>query len=142
MASLGMHCLLELYRCPAELLDDATHVERVLRRAAERAEATWLGKVSHRFEPHGVTALGLLAESHIAVHTWPERGYAAADVFTCGERAMPERACRHLAEGLRAGHHEIRRVDRGDAEALDRPGAAGERPHRAPEERAAWPAQG
>ena len=50
-------------------------------------------KIHHRFEPQGVTGLALLAESHISIHTWPESGYAAVDVFTCGDHTMPENAC-------------------------------------------------
>ncbi|MEB3296960.1 MAG: adenosylmethionine decarboxylase, partial [Cyanobacteriota bacterium] len=51
--------------------------------------------------------LALLAESHISIHTWPESGYAAVDVFTCGDHTMPERACQVLAEELRAGSHKL-----------------------------------
>lgn len=112
MAHVGVHCLVELYGCPLELLDDQRFIERTLRDAAERAGATWLGDVSHRFEPQGVTALGLLAESHITVHTWPEIGYAAADCFTCGDQAVAEDACRHLARELRADRTTIVRIPR------------------------------
>ena len=71
-----------------------------------------------------MTALGLLAESHISVHTWPELRYAAADVFSCGEHARPELACAYLAEALQAGHHEIRRVARGEQVSTRRPARA------------------
>jgi S-adenosylmethionine decarboxylase len=54
-----------------------------------------------------VTGLALLAESHISIHTWPESGYAAVDVFTCGDHTMPERACQVLWEELGAGHHKL-----------------------------------
>lgn len=124
MPPLGSHCLLELYGCPPALLDDEQAVLAALREAARRAEATLLGEVSHRFHPHGVTALGLLAESHIAIHTWPEAGYAACDVLTCGERARPELACRHLAEAMQATRHALKRVVRGqDAPGLPSDGS-------------------
>ena len=112
MASVGMHCLLELYGCPVELLDDPDYLTRTLRDAAEGAGATWLDQCCHRFEPCGVTALGLLAESHISIHTWPEIGYAAVDVFTCGDKAVPEQACRHLVEHLRAERHTLASLPR------------------------------
>lgn len=112
MAQVGVHCLLELHGCPLELLDDQRFVQRTLRLAAEHAGATWLGQASHRFKPQGVTAMGLLAESHITVHTWPERGYAAADCFTCGDHAIAEDACRFLARELRAEHTSLVRVPR------------------------------
>ena len=59
------------------------------------------------FEPQGVTGLALLAESHISIHTWPESGYAAVDVFTCGDHTMPERACEVLAVELGASDHKL-----------------------------------
>lgn len=113
MASVGSHCILELHGCPPTLLDDKDAILDAIRRAAKLAKSTLLNEVAHRFEPQGVTALGLLAESHISVHTWPEIGYAACDVFTCGEEAEPEQACQHLVEALEADRYELRRVPRG-----------------------------
>lgn len=75
--------------------------------------ATLLHEVSHSFHPQGVTALGLIAESHVAIHTWPEFGYAAVDVFTCGEKASAERACLFLVEALQAGRHSMVKLSRG-----------------------------
>lgn len=113
MSSIGTHCLLEVYGCSPHLLDDSEYIVSALRNAAEHAGATWLDCASHRFHPQGVTAVGLLSESHISIHTWPEAGFAAADVFTCGDRAMPERACEWLIEALAPERHVIRRLDRG-----------------------------
>ncbi|MEL6330701.1 MAG: adenosylmethionine decarboxylase [Planctomycetota bacterium] len=112
MASVGIHCLLEIYGCPKDLLDDQAAIAKTLRDAADHAGATWLGEVNHKFQPCGVTALGLLAESHISIHTWPEIGYAAVDVFTCGDHAIPEKACKYLVEHLRAERHTIARIPR------------------------------
>src|SRR5690606_21002118 len=100
---------LELYECPPTRLDDPEAVVAALRSAATSAGATMLSHVVHRFTPHGVTALGLLAESHISIHTWPERGYVACDVFTCGDRTDPERA-----RAWGAARHWLRYVARGD----------------------------
>lgn len=113
ITALGRHCLVELYDCPRELLDDAEHVLAGVRQAAQRANATILGERVHRFEPHGVTAIALLAESHISVHTWPEHCYAAVDVFTCGTQTDPVAAGMHLVAALRAERHELRLVERG-----------------------------
>ncbi|HED53729.1 MAG TPA: adenosylmethionine decarboxylase [Phycisphaerales bacterium] len=112
MSHVGVHCLIELYGCPHEYLDDHALIQRLLREAAENAGATWLGQCSHRFEPQGVTALGLLAESHITVHTWPELGYAAADCFTCGDQAVAEDACKYLARELKATRTTLVRIPR------------------------------
>jgi S-adenosylmethionine decarboxylase len=111
--SIGSHCILELYGCPPAALDDKDAILDSLRQAARRAHSTLIHEVAHRFEPQGVTALALLAESHISLHTWPELGYAACDVFTCGEHATPEDACLHLAEALGAERYELQRLPRG-----------------------------
>ena len=109
----GITCLLELYDCPPDILDNQNQINDALHEAVKYANATLLQQASHRFSPQGVTAVGILAESHISIHTWPEHGYAAIDIFTCGHRAMPERACGYLAEALSAAHHTIQRVERG-----------------------------
>jgi S-adenosylmethionine decarboxylase len=96
-------------------LNDERFVRQTLRRAVRESGATLISEVSHSFDPHGVTALGLLAESHISIHTWPEYAYAAVDVFTCGQRAVPEKACRYLVQAFRAGRHRLRRLARGPA---------------------------
>lgn len=112
MAAVGMHCLLEIYGCPAEKLDDPAFVREALREAATYAGATWLGGCDHHFKPCGVTAVGMLAESHISLHSWPEIGYAAIDVFTCGDVAMPEKACEKLIELFEAERHTLTRIPR------------------------------
>jgi len=111
--SLGSHCILEMYDCPPGLLNDAAFVREAVRRAAQEARSTLLHEVHHAFEPQGVTALALLAESHISVHTWPEKGYAAADVFTCGEHTQPERACEYLKRIFQARRFQLRKLPRG-----------------------------
>jgi S-adenosylmethionine decarboxylase len=105
---VGKHCILELYDCNHSKLDDETFLRHTITTAAQRAGATLLNLITHRFEPQGVTGLALLAESHISIHTWPENGYAAVDVFTCGNHTMPEKACEVLCEELGAGRHALR----------------------------------
>jgi S-adenosylmethionine decarboxylase len=105
--AIGKHCILELYDCNHERLDDEAFLRDTITDAAKRAGATLLHLVTHHFEPQGVTGLALLAESHISIHTWPESGYAAVDVFTCGDHTMPERACQVLIEALEAGNHKL-----------------------------------
>ena len=109
----GITCLLELYDCPPDTLNDQCQINDVLCEAVDHANSTFLQQVSRKFNPQGVTALGILAGSRISIHTWPEHGYAAIDVFTCGDRAMPERTCRYLGEALSAAHHTVRRIERG-----------------------------
>lgn len=112
VGSVGTHCILELYGCPATVLNDAQRIQHALREASRVADSTLLGEIHHAFQPHGVTALALLAESHISVHTWPETGYAAVDVFTCGSHTKPEKACVYLVETLEAANYSLQTVTR------------------------------
>ena len=108
-----------MYGCPPELLNDEQFVRQAVRDATAHGLATLLDEVAHQFTPHGVTALGLLAESHISIHTWPEYGYAAADVFTCGNRANPQRACNFLLERFKAQRHSLTKLVRGPEACCD-----------------------
>lgn len=116
MKSLGIHCIAELYECPPELLDDEGFVKKSLCEAVEHGFASLLHEVSHKFQPQGVTALALIAESHVAIHTWPEFGYVAADAFTCGDQANAEKACEYLIKAFRAGRHSVRTITRGEGQ--------------------------
>ena len=96
------HILFTLKGCPYGLLDDEAHIRNVLVNAATLSESTLLGIQSHKFDPQGVTAVALLAESHISVHTWPEKGMAVCDVFTYGDTATPEVGVEYMKEQLKA----------------------------------------
>ena len=102
LKSFGIHCIAELYECPPALLNDEAHVKKSLRGAVEHGFASLLHEVSHKFTPQGVTALALIAESHVAIHTWPEYGYVAADAFTCGDQANAEKAIEYLVKAFEA----------------------------------------
>ena len=104
---VGKHCILELYACDASKLNDESFIRTTIATAAREAGATVLQLISHRFQPQGVTGLVLLAESHLSIHTWPESGYAAVDVFTCGDHTMPDRACLALVQALGAGDYKL-----------------------------------
>ena len=106
------HLLLELYRCDSEKLNDESFLRCTLNRAAKLANATVLNLISNKFEPQGVTAIALLAESHISIHTWPESNYSAVDIFTCGKNMMPELASQYLNESLMAKEHSLRVIER------------------------------
>ena len=106
------HLLLELYRCDREKLNDESFLRCILNRAAKLANATVLNLISNKFEPQGVTAIALLAESHISIHTWPEAHYSAVDIFTCGQNMKPEISCKYLIQALMAKEHLLRIIDR------------------------------
>ena len=105
---VGKHCILELYECDPSRLDDEAFLRTSITTAAKSAGATLLNLITHHFEPQGVTGLALLAESHISIHTWPESGYAAVDVFTCGDHTMPEQACAVLSEAVQSKRQALR----------------------------------
>ena len=106
------HLLLELYRCDYVKLNDESFLRCALNRASKLAKATVLNLISNKFEPQGVTAIALLAESHISIHTWPESNYSAVDIFTCGQNMMPEVASQYLIEALKAEEHSLRVIER------------------------------
>ena len=106
------HLLLELYRCDEEKLNDESFLRCSLSKAAKIAKATVLNLISNKFEPQGVTAIALLAESHISIHTWPESNYSAVDIFTCGRNMLPELASQYLIEALQAEEHSMRIIER------------------------------
>jgi len=106
------HFLLELYGCDYEKLNDESFLRCSLNRAAKLAKATVLNLISNKFEPQGVTAIALLAESHISIHSWPESNYSAVDIFTCGQNMQPELASQYLIETLNAEEHFLRVVKR------------------------------
>jgi S-adenosylmethionine decarboxylase proenzyme len=93
-------------------LDDLKRIEALMNQAAKAARTNIVASVFQPFEPHGVTGVVVVEESHLSIHTWPEHGYAAVDFFTCGE-SVPELAHKVLSEGLGAERAEIVTVDRG-----------------------------
>tara|TARA_A100001515_G_scaffold75201_1_gene59773 strand:- start:248 stop:583 length:336 start_codon:yes stop_codon:yes gene_type:complete len=96
------HILFTLKGCPFELLDDEQNIKMVLYNATKESKSTLLNLATHKFEPQGITGVAMLAESHISIHTWPEKGMAVCDVFTCGDTAEPENAVEYMKEQLKA----------------------------------------
>ena len=102
METFGRHLIVEMWDCDREILNNAKRLREILRRAAEEARATVIRVFCHEFNPKGVTGVALLAESHLTIHTWPDEGYAAADIFTCGQHTDPQLAAQHLISSLKA----------------------------------------
>ncbi|MDA8193328.1 MAG: adenosylmethionine decarboxylase [Thermaerobacter sp.] len=102
MNALGRHILAEIHGCDAAILNNRTAVEQVLVEAALKAGAEVREVAFHKFSPQGVSGVVVISESHLAVHTWPEYGYAAVDVFTCGDSVNPWDACNYIVEQFRA----------------------------------------
>jgi spermidine synthase len=116
--ALGRHLLIELTDCDPLRLDDLSHLERSMRAAAEAAGATIVQSTFHRFSPIGASGVVIIQESHLAIHTWPEHGYAAVDLFTCGQSLRPELALEVLRTAFGAGHSSCIEVQRGHRELL------------------------
>jgi S-adenosylmethionine decarboxylase len=110
--TVGAHVLADFWGCQFEKLDDAELLINSLRQAAKSAKMTILGEESYKFTPQGFTGLLLLSESHISIHTYPERGYAAIDVYTCGG-GMTQKAIDFLKEVLKPTHVQEMLVRRG-----------------------------
>ena len=113
MNALGRHVLAEVYDCNRSLLDDTGKVEQVMVNAALKAGAEVREVAFHKFSPQGVSGVVVISESHVAVHTWPEYGYAAVDVFTCGSRVDPWDIMNRIIKDLDAGHYTATETRRG-----------------------------
>ena len=113
MNALGRHLLLELKDCNRDILNDLNLLKSIMPAAAIEAGATVLGDSFHQFEPQGVSGVVIIAESHLFIHTWPECGYAAVDIFTCGDSVKPNKAAQIIIEKLGAKNHTILEIQRG-----------------------------
>jgi S-adenosylmethionine decarboxylase len=111
MGGMGKHYLLNLYGCSFSLLNNEFFLSDLLENAAESSGAHVLQTIYEKFDPQGVTVICLLSESHISIHTWPEDGKAAVDVFTCGD-SEPKVACDIIIEQLNAAEHELEYIPR------------------------------
>jgi S-adenosylmethionine decarboxylase len=113
-ARLGTQVVLDLYECETGHLDDIAWVKKTLVEAARAAGATVVETVFHKFAPCGISGVVVIAESHLAIHIWPEHRYAAIDVFTCGDSVQINVATALLAREFRSKRPVQRRFTRGD----------------------------
>ena len=113
MKALGRQIVVEYYGCSSEKLNNVAFIKRAMRDAALASGATIVQEAFHLFNPHGVSGVVVIAESHLAIHTWPEYGYAAVDLFTCGDDVDPDAAFLHLKEKLDAGSFSAMELKRG-----------------------------
>ncbi len=102
LEALGRQLILEYYGCPAELMNDRDFIEEVMVSAAKHMRANIVSVDFHKFNPYGVSGVVVISESHLTIHTWPEFGYAAVDVFTCGTVIDPWEAHRYMKEHFKA----------------------------------------
>ncbi len=113
MHALGKHLLVELKDCDPEILKSLEKVKNTMVSAAKKARATIIDVSFHEFSPFGISGMVVIAESHLSIHTWPEYGYAAVDIFTCGDVIKPEAAARFLIEKFRCKNPSVVEMKRG-----------------------------
>jgi S-adenosylmethionine decarboxylase len=113
---LATHILLDLHGVDPRLLDDVDALKAALFAAVSAAGATALRTVHHKFHPQGASVVILVAESHLSIHTWPEKAYAAVDIFTCGQ-TLARQGVQPLLDALKPQRHHVRELPRGLDEA-------------------------
>ncbi|MEL7331837.1 MAG: polyamine aminopropyltransferase, partial [Cyanobacteria bacterium J06560_2] len=120
MNSLGRHILVEFHGCSTAILNDVPRIEQSMLDAAKQSGATIISSVFHHFSPFGVSGVVVIQESHLAIHTWPEYGYAAVDLFTCGDSVNPWVSYESLKAAFEAAHGSAIEINRGQLNLLDR----------------------
>ena len=118
MKTIGRHLIAEYYGCDPVVLNDVEAIRATMVNAAEIIGAHVLGEMFHTFEPHGVSGSVVIAESHLSIHTWPENGYVAVDIYTCGG-LDPRPGFQFIGERLRASSHRLQEILRGLPEEVD-----------------------
>ena len=113
MHALGTHLLVELKDCNSKILNDLKKIEDILVTAAKEAKATIIESRFHKFSPFGISGVVVIAESHLTIHTWPEYGYAAVDIFTCGETLQPSVAASYIVGKLQSKNPSLVEMKRG-----------------------------
>ena len=119
MRSLGHQIIAEFYDCNRDSLNNVEFIRDAMVNAAENAGATIVTETFHHFSPHGVSGAVIIAESHLSIHTWPEYGYAAVDLFTCGDTVSSEKAFNYLRETLQSGQVSNMEMHRGQVDMMD-----------------------
>lgn len=113
MKQLGRHLLIEYTGCDKAVLNDEKKLEAIFKTAAQKAGATIVQSVFHRYNPQGISGVIVIAESHLSIHTWPEYCYAAVDLFTCGESVDPYKGHDYITQELVATEVFVREIPRG-----------------------------
>ena len=110
---LGRHVLAEFFECDSNTLNSLSMIEKLMVDAALECGATVVQKCFHMFNPYGVSGVVIIAESHLAIHTWPELGYAAVDLFTCGDKCDPKISYEFLKAKFNSKDAKYSQLNRG-----------------------------
>ncbi|MFN3604828.1 MAG: adenosylmethionine decarboxylase [Leptonema sp. (in: bacteria)] len=110
---LGIHYIIEMYGCEPQKLDNLETIKQALNISAEIAGATIISSKFHKFSPQGVSGVVVIAESHLSIHTWPELGYAALDLYTCNLKMNISKAVKFLKKTFNPEEVIIKYLERG-----------------------------
>lgn len=116
---LGRHLLIEYYGCDRSVINDKEFLRVNLLEAARKAKATIVTDIFHTFSPQGVSGVVVIAESHLAIHTWPEHGCVSIDIFSCSDTMEPKVIESFLKEALGAKRVVSREFERGKIESQE-----------------------
>jgi len=111
--TIGYHYVIEASGCDPEILTDASALKKILLEAAKVGEMDVRSTYFYKFTPQGVSGMVIVSESHISIHTWPEKGYAAIDVYTCDTNSKPEKTVNYILEKIKAEYAHITEIERG-----------------------------
>ncbi|WP_073155474.1 adenosylmethionine decarboxylase [Seinonella peptonophila] len=112
-STFGRHVVVDAWGIPYQLLNNREELEKLLLKAAQESGATIISSQSKDFEPQGVSVLVMLSESHISIHTYPEKGFAALDCYTCGHTVDPSAAIQYMLEQLQPTQTQVKALQRG-----------------------------
>lgn len=107
------HWLIEAWGVDFNILNNKEEIERLFTDSVKQSKATYINHYFHKFSPHGVSGVVIIAESHVSIHSWPERGYAALDVFTCGDRSIGESIVVNIKENIKGTTFAVTYIERG-----------------------------
>lgn len=113
MEALGRQILVEFYDCESAKINDVEYIEESMLSGTKAANATIISHNFHKFSPYGVSGMVVIAESHVAIHTWPEYNYAAVDIFTCGDTIDPWVIQAYLKEAFNSQNVSSMEMKRG-----------------------------
>tara|TARA_A100001391_G_scaffold156852_1_gene115054 strand:+ start:688 stop:1032 length:345 start_codon:yes stop_codon:yes gene_type:complete len=110
---LANHQIIELYDCDRSILEDSNYVRNIFKEAVKESNATVVAEKYHNFNPHGLTGVAVITESHISIHTWPEHRYVAIDVFSCDDKIDHKKILKYLKVHFFSSRTKSKSVKRG-----------------------------
>ena len=118
MIHLGIHLIADFFECDSSVINNAESVEKIMTEAVKISGATIVKPFFHRFSPHGISGIIVVAESHFAIHTWPEHSAAAVDIFSCGDFNYID-ALVYIKESIKSPENSVIQVYRGNISVSD-----------------------